>query len=85
MKRLEQEAREAAKQRPGLCQPWLCVEVVKAEKHKLAAWTDNLLLLSHFAAVHCCVKPNQQDEEDSKYAYNSDDDTDYGMANSMDV
>lgn len=27
----------------------------------------------------------QDEEDDSKYAYNSDDDVDYGMANEMDV
>jgi hypothetical protein len=31
------------------------------------------------------VAAPQQDEDDSKYAYNSDDDTDYGMAAHMDV
>jgi hypothetical protein len=33
---------------------------------------------------HACSRA-VQDDEDSKYAYNSDDDTEYGMANGMDL
>jgi hypothetical protein len=35
--------------------------------------------------LHHSLCPAVQDDEDSKYAYNSDDDTEYGMANGMDL